>query len=72
MILIDAPVEYNQSWMRQAMSEVGIEIERCLKRQERIYVGNLVDTELVLIAPDGTKYRIKVDNSGVLSTESVI
>lgn len=72
MILIDAPSGYSQQWMQQALASVSEELGRCLKRAERIYVGPLVDTQIVLLSPNGTKYKIEVDDSGVISTSAVV
>ena len=41
------------------------------KKGERIEANGGDQTEVVLVSPNGTKYRITVDNSGNLSTTQV-
>lgn len=69
LTLPSAPAQYNrqdQMNMRQALQEAD---KKNLKAQKDIY---LVQGErLILKSPNGTKYALSVDNSGVLSTTAV-
>ena len=69
LILPSAPLEYNtrdQANLRKALQEAD---QQNIKKRLDIY---LVQGErLILKSPNGTKYALTVDNSGVLSTTAV-
>lgn len=69
LILSSAPLEYSardQANMRKALQEAD---QQNIKTRRDIY---LVQGErLILKSPNGTKYALTVDNSGVLSTTAV-
>lgn len=69
LILPSAPLEYNtrdQANVRKALQEAD---QQNIKTRRDIY---LVQGErLILKSPNGTKYALEVDNSGVLSTTAV-
>lgn len=63
--------EYEQGYMNNLVNELENRDGLNVKIGERMEVNGGDDTELVLISPDGTKYKLSVDNSGNLSTTSV-
>ena len=64
-------VEYSQSYLNSLVSEIENRDGLAFKVSERMEVNGGDQTELILISPDGTKYKLSVDNSGNLSTTSV-
>ena len=62
---------YDRGYMNNLVSEVEYRDGQSFKKGERIEIDGGDQSELVLISPDGTKYKLSVDNSGNLSTTSV-
>tara|TARA_R110002020_G_scaffold185110_1_gene382609 strand:+ start:79 stop:306 length:228 start_codon:yes stop_codon:yes gene_type:complete len=63
--------EYNRGYMNNLVSEIENRDGLSFKAGERIEVNGFDSTELILVSPDGTKYKLSVDNSGNLATTSV-
>ena len=72
MIIGNVPVRYDAVWIAALMSEVSKELDECIKRNQRVYIGSSIDTQLVLVSPDGTKHKLNVANDGTVSTEVVV
>jgi len=64
--------EYDRSYQNYLVSELENQSGLTFNKGERIEVNGGDETELVLISPDGTKYKISVDNSGNLSAASTV
>ena len=62
---------YDRGYMNNLVSEVEYRDGQSFKKGERIEIDGGDQTELVLISPDGTKYKLSVDNSGSLIATSV-
>ncbi len=64
--------EYDQKYQNYLVSELEYQSGLTFNKGERIEVDGGDQTELVLVSPDGTKYKVSVDNSGNLSTASTV
>jgi hypothetical protein len=72
MLQFSAPGQYSQSWMAQVISQITAEFGTCLKANQRIMLnGATIGTTCILISPNGTKYQLKVNNDGSLTTTAV-
>jgi hypothetical protein len=58
---------------REYIQNLVLKLEEILQRVYRKDADLLINPQvrLVLVSPNGTRYRVKVDNNGVLSTEVV-
>ena len=72
MIIGNVPSGYDPVWMSALMSELSRELDECVKRNQRMYIGSNIDTQLVLVSPDGTRHKLNVANDGTVSTEVVV
>ena len=72
MIIGNVPSSYDPVWMAAFMSELSRELDECIKRNQRMYIGSNIDTQLVLVSPDGTRHKLNVANDGTVSTEVVV
>lgn len=61
MKLENPPLEYNQSYEIERNKQIEL---TDLNNQKR-------NTDVVLVSPDGTRYKLQVDNSGNLTTTSI-
>lgn len=62
---------YDSSYQSYLVTEIEYRDGLTFKKGERIEANGGDQTEVVLVSPNGTKYRITVDNSGNLSTTQV-
>ena len=69
--LTTAGSDFDQGYMNNLVSELENRDGLNIKIGERMEVNGGDQTELVLISPDGTKYKLSVDNSGSLIATSV-
>ena len=63
--------DYDKNYLNYLISEIEYQTGITFNKGERIQVGGGDSTELVLVSPDGTKYKVSVDNSGNLSASTV-
>lgn len=68
MILPDIPQQYNPFIERERKLTLETEDRRNRKTGQDVEVG---DERLILTSPNGTRWSVTVDNSGVLSTTSL-
>jgi len=64
--------EYDEKYMNYLVSEVEQRDGLSFKKGERIEANGGDQTEVVLVSPDGTKYKLEVSNAGVLSTTATV
>ena len=62
---------YDSSYQSYLVTEIEYRDGLTFKKGERIEANGGDQTEVVLVSPNGTKYKITVDNSGNLSTTQV-
>lgn len=55
------PVDYNQAWFAQFLSQLRQAISYCVKTNEQA-------GRIVLRSPDGQSWAVTVNNSGTLTT----
>ncbi|MES2192189.1 MAG: hypothetical protein V4454_18880 [Pseudomonadota bacterium] len=67
-LLPKAPDSYSKTDQAQLRAALELEDRRNLKRAQNIEVGT---AKLVLTSPNGTRYSITVDNSGVISAAAL-
>tara|TARA_R110002020_G_scaffold51893_4_gene146405 strand:+ start:480 stop:704 length:225 start_codon:yes stop_codon:yes gene_type:complete len=70
-VLPQAPREYDSSFQSQLINELEVRDGQSVKMGERVEINGKDNTQVVLIAANGTKYKLQVDNSGNLSTTAV-
>ena len=64
--------QYNKDYQTYLISEIEYQTGITFNKGERIEVNGQDSTELVLVSPNGTKYKVSVDNSGNLSASSTV
>ena len=62
---------YSPQYQSYLVTEIEYRDGLTFKKGERVEANGGDQTEVVLVSPNGTKYRIEVDNSGNLSTTQV-
>lgn len=62
---------YSPEYQSYLVTEIEYRDGLSFKKGERIEANGGDQTEVVLVSPNGTKYKITVDNSGTLSTTQV-
>jgi len=63
--------EYNREYQNYLVSELENQSGLTFNKGERIEANGGDQTEIVLVSPDGSKFKIEADNSGNLSTTAV-
>lgn len=62
------PNQYDRNWFSRAFDRLGIELRnRYTQNQDLIVDGN----RLVLVSPNKTRYKLTVNDAGVLSTTAL-
>lgn len=62
------PNQYDRNWFSRAIDRLGIELRnRYTQNQDLIVDGN----RLVLVSPNKTRYKLTVNDAGVLSTTAL-
>lgn len=62
------PNNYDRNWFSRAFDRLGIELRnRYTQNQDLIVDGN----RLVLVSPNKTRYKLTVNDAGVLSTTAL-
>ena len=69
--LPQATAAYDFASTSQLINELEIRDGEAFKVGQRMELNGQDDTQLIIISPDGTKYKIEVSNAGVLSTTAV-
>lgn len=67
-MIYKAPQKYEPSWFSRVFSDIAKLFDVSVKKNERIYIGAGIDTHIVIISPNGTKYLLGVGNTGSLTT----
>lgn len=71
MIIASVPERYDPAWVNALVAEIEGELSDALKRDQRLYIGTNVNTEIVMISPNGTRYKLGVADDGSIATEAV-
>ena len=69
--LPQATAAYDFASTSQLINELEIRDGQAFKVGERISLNGQDDTQLIIISPDGTKFKLQVSNAGTLSTTEV-
>ena len=63
--------QYDMEYQNYLVSELENQSGLTFNKGERIEANGGDQTEIVLVSPDGSKFKIQADNSGNLSTTAV-
>ena len=63
---------YDKNYLNYLISEIEYQTGITFNKGERILVGGGDSTELVLVSPNGTKYKVSVADNGTLSTSTTV
>ncbi len=64
--------DFDKNYLNYLISEIEYQTGITFNKGERIQINGGDATELVLVSPDGSKYKVTVDNSGNLSTTATV
>lgn len=64
--------EYDEQYMNRLVSDLEQSTTLILEKGSRIEANSNDSTELVLVSPNGTKYKLEVNNAGTISTTQVV
>ena len=64
--------DYDKNYLNYLISEVEYQTGITFNKGERIQIGGGDATELVLVSPNGTKYKVSVADNGTLSTTATV
>ena len=64
--------DYDKNYLNYLISEIEYQTGITFNKGERIQVGGGDATELVLVSPNGTKYKVSVADNGTLSTTATV
>ncbi len=67
LVLPPPPERYDQQYIAQAMDDIARAVEKAWSRGEDVVLVGSKD-RLVLQSPDGSRFRVTVDDAGVLGT----
>ena len=65
-------LKFDSDYQNYLVSEIEYRDGLSFKKGERIEVGGGDQTELVLVSPNGTKYKVSVADNGTLSTSTTV
>ena len=65
-------LKFDAEYQKYLVSEIEYRDGLSFKKGERIEVGGGDLTELVLVSPNGTKYKVSVANDGTLSATATV
>ena len=65
-------LKFDADYQNYLVSEIEYRDGLSFKKGERIEVGGGDLTELVLVSPNGTKYKVSVANDGTLSATATV
>ena len=63
---------FDTNYLNYLISEVEYQTGITFNKGERIQVNGGDATELVLVSPNGTKYKVSVADNGTLSTSTTV
>lgn len=69
MILPNPPGTYLQSYFAPILQQIAKLLTTSYQKGSDVELN--ADQRLIIVSPDGTRYQIEVDNSGVLSASAV-
>ena len=64
--------DYDKNYLNYLIAEIEYQTGITFNKGERILVGGGDSTELVLVSPNGTKYKVSVADNGTLSTSTTV
>ena len=64
--------DYDKNYLNYLIAEIEYQTGITFNKGERILVGGGDATELVLVSPIGTKYKVSVADNGTLSTSTTV
>ena len=64
--------EYNENYMNHLISELEQSTTLVFEKGSRIEANGNDSSEIVLVSPNGTKYKLEVNDAGAISTTQVI
>jgi uncharacterized cupredoxin-like copper-binding protein len=65
-------LKFDSDYQNYLVSEIEYRDGLSFKKGERIEVGGGDQTELVLVSPNGTKYKVSVADNGTLSAAATV
>jgi len=69
MILASPPKEYLQGFFATVLQQISKTLTVTYQKNADVELN--ADQRLIIVSPNGTRYEIVVDNSGVLSASAV-
>jgi hypothetical protein len=69
MILANPPKEYLQGFFATVLQQISKTLTVTYQKNADVELN--ADQRLIIVSPNGTRYEIVVDNSGVLSASAV-
>lgn len=64
--------DYDKNYLNYLISEIEYQTGMTFNKGERIQINGGDSTELVLVSPNGTKYKVSVADNGTLSTSTTV
>lgn len=64
--------DYDKNYLNYLISEIEYQTGMTFNKGERIQINGGDATELVLVSPNGTKYKVSVADDGSLSTSATV
>jgi uncharacterized cupredoxin-like copper-binding protein len=64
--------DYDKNYLNYLISEIEYQTGMTFNKGERIQINGGDATELVLVSPNGTKYKVSVADNGTLSTSATV
>ena len=64
--------DYDKNYLNYLISEIEYQTGMTFNKGERIQINGGDATELVLVSPNGTKYKVSVAENGTLSTATTV
>ena len=64
--------DYDKNYLNYLISEIEYQTGMTFNKGERIQINGGDATELVLVSPNGTKYKVSVADDGTLSTSTPV
>ena len=64
--------DYDKNYLNYLISEIEYQTGMTFNKGERIQINGSDATELVLVSPNGTKYKVSVADNGTLSTSTTV
>ena len=64
--------DYDKNYLNYLISEIEYQTGMTFNKGERIQINGGDATELVLVSPNGTKYKVGVADDGTLSTSTTV